>query len=469
MKKTLLSFTTLLSLSVISFAQTDWSSIKTIDSDPGENPYTIASGMINADAYPDLVVGTYFGDKVLLYLNNGDGTFASAVEIATINEPNYIAIADVDGVNGNDIIVTSYTGGKIVWYANNGSGSFSSTENVISSSVAGAGSIYAGLIDGDSFIDIAVSAYSGNKVVWFSNNGTGTFGSEQTINGSITEPGDFDMKDFDGDGDLDAVLSTSEWAAGVVDVYYNDLIPGGTVSFTVDANNVSDTGNTYLYDVDFVDVDNDGALDILVSDSYGDFAWYKKEMAGTYTKTVITSTIPNPGISEVADMDNDGLNDIILSNGATAGDDIVWMKSLGTPPTTLDVQTTIDGSGIQKQVYAMTIADFDNDGDLDIASLSYQVPSDGVYWFENLLETLEVPENVLSNEVNIYPNPTSNYISFKGITSESINVTVYDILGKQIINQTLNVNDTLDVSKLQNGIYILKLENSDVSYRFVKE
>ena len=447
------------------FAQTVWSSYQTIDSDPGENPYTIASGLINNDAYPDLVVGTYVGDKVLLYINNGDGTFAAAVEVATLNEPNFIAIADLDGTNGNDIIVSSYSDGKTVWYANNGSGSFSPTENVISNTVAGAGSIFAGLIDGDAFIDVAISAYGGNKVVWYSNDGAGTFtGGEQNINGTITEPGDFDMKDFDGDGDLDAVLSTAEWAAGVIDVYYND----GAGTFTVDANNVSNSGNTYLYDVDFVDVDNDGALDILVSDTYGTFSWYKKEVAGTYTETVITSTIPNPGISEAEDMDNDGNNDLILSNGATAGDDIVWMKSLGAPPTTLGAQTTVDGSNIQKQVYGMTIADFDQDGDQDIASISYQVPADGVYWFENLLETLNVPENELADIISIYPNPTSNRINFKGIT-EKTNVSVYDILGKKIISQSINVNQALDVSKLQNGIYILRLDDLNSSFKFVKE
>ncbi|MFL0352744.1 T9SS type A sorting domain-containing protein [Xanthomarina sp. GH4-25] len=468
MKKTLL----LLTLSLFignSFAQTVWSSYKTIDSDPGENPYTIASGMLNGGAYPDLVVGTYVGNKILVYMNNEDGTFASSVEVATLANISSVTIADIDGVNGNDIIASSYSadGGKLVWYANDGSGNFSATENVISSDVDGAGTVFAGLINADAFMDVAVSAFDGDKVVWFSNDGAGTFsGGEQNINGAITEPGDFDMKDFDGDGDLDAVIATAAWGAGIIDVYYND----GTGIFTIDPNNVSNSGNTYLYDVDFVDVDNDGALDILVSDSYGTFSWYKRnDMDGTYSEIVITSSIPNPGISESEDMDNDGKKDIVLSNGATGGDDIVWMKSIGVPPTTLDVQTTIDGSGIQKQVYAMTIADFDNDGDLDIASISYQAPNDGVYWFENLLETLGVPENELAQTIRMYPNPTSDLIHFNGITTETMNVSVYDVLGKQIINQSINPKVALDVSKLQNGLYVLKLDNSNTSFKFVKE
>ena len=169
MKKQILFLAIFLLLIGNTFAQTIWSSYQTIDSAPGENPYVIASGLINNDAYPDLIVGTYVGDKVLLYLNNGDGTFASSVEVATLNEVNFITVADMDGINGNDIVVSSYGDGKVVWYANNGAGVFSPTENLVSNTVPGAGSIFVGLIDGDAFLDVAISAYGGNKVVWYSN------------------------------------------------------------------------------------------------------------------------------------------------------------------------------------------------------------------------------------------------------------------------------------------------------------
>ena len=107
MNKKLLFLASFLLILGNNFAQTVWSTYQTIDNNPGDNPYVIASGLINNDAYPDLIVGTYVGDKVLLYLNNGDGTFASAVEVATLNEVNFLTIADIDGINGNDIIASS--------------------------------------------------------------------------------------------------------------------------------------------------------------------------------------------------------------------------------------------------------------------------------------------------------------------------------------------------------------------------
>ena len=59
-------------------------------------------------------------------------------------------------------------------------------------------------------------------------------------------------------------------------------------------------------------------------------------------------------------------------------------------------------------------------------------------------------------------------MNFKGL-SESIEISVYDILGKTILNKTLNVNESLDVSKLQSGIYILKFKDYSSTLKFVKE
>ncbi|MEQ6122876.1 endonuclease [Pseudotenacibaculum sp. MALMAid0570] len=63
------------------------------------------------------------------------------------------------------------------------------------------------------------------------------------------------------------------------------------------------------------------------------------------------------------------------------------------------------------------------------------------------------------NELHIYPNPTSlNYIFIKN--NESLNVQVFNILGKRIKQQTIsNSNQRLDLSNLSNGIYLLKISD----------
>ncbi|MFD2541655.1 T9SS type A sorting domain-containing protein [Lacinutrix gracilariae] len=458
MRKKLLTCLSLLSISAIGLAQTTFEPKATINANTGANPYVMDSGHIDGDAYADIIIGTLAGNTVEWYKNNGDKTFSMQTLISTtLTQVSGVKIADLNNDGNNDIIATSFNGGKLVWFENNGTGGFG-TEQIISNTVAGAGSIVTGTIDAGTTIDVAIVAYSDNKVVWFSNNGSGVFGSEQTITSTLTEPGDLDLKDFDGDTDLDVVVATSAWAAGVVEVFYND----GTGAFTQDINSVSTTGNTYLFDVSFADVNDDGVLDILVTDDYGEVAWYNKDVSGTYTQTIISTSMANPGTATAADLDNDTYNDIVVSNGGTALDDLVWFKSNSSGALLPEI--SIDNS--QHQVFAKTINDFDNDGDLDIATVDYQ--NNHLNWFENKLTTLSTQNNSIQ-ELTIYPNPTTNSLYFKGNITEDLNVSVYNVLGKQVLNATVNQNQALDVSKLNNGVYIIKFNNYNSAYKFVKQ
>ncbi|WP_055442696.1 T9SS type A sorting domain-containing protein [Lacinutrix himadriensis] len=64
----------------------------------------------------------------------------------------------------------------------------------------------------------------------------------------------------------------------------------------------------------------------------------------------------------------------------------------------------------------------------------------------------------------IYPNPVTNgLVNIISKTDEAITVSVFDILGKQVINQTVN-NNVLNVASLTSGVYILKAsQNGSVS------
>lgn len=64
---------------------------------------------------------------------------------------------------------------------------------------------------------------------------------------------------------------------------------------------------------------------------------------------------------------------------------------------------------------------------------------------------------------NIYPNPTNTgFVNITTKANTAVNVTVYDVLGKQVLNKTLN-NNTLDVTSLTTGVYILKLNQNGTS------
>lgn len=59
-------------------------------------------------------------------------------------------------------------------------------------------------------------------------------------------------------------------------------------------------------------------------------------------------------------------------------------------------------------------------------------------------------------EFNLFPNPTSTgIVNIVSTNSTSMQVKVFDILGKQVKNET--INSTLNVSGLKSGIYILNI------------
>jgi hypothetical protein len=82
-------------------------------------------------------------------------------------------------------------------------------------------------------------------------------------------------------------------------------------------------------------------------------------------------------------------------------------------------------------------------------------------------------------ELNVYPNPTHGEaltMSLTGISSNNVQVKVYDALGRKIESKRFAVDGTLQTTlnfknELSNGLYILEVTNEDVrrSVRFMVE
>lgn len=73
------------------------------------------------------------------------------------------------------------------------------------------------------------------------------------------------------------------------------------------------------------------------------------------------------------------------------------------------------------------------------------------------------------NDFKIFPNPTSvGYVNITSNNTAAMTVVVYDILGKQILNQTV-VNNRLNVASLKTGMYIMKIsqDNATITKKLV--
>jgi hypothetical protein len=174
--------------------------------------------------------------------------------------------------------------------------------------------------------------------------------------------------------------------------------------------------------------------------------------------------------------------DNTIQNGADAiaiyQDDAANFPN-GTPPTTTNlidalVYGTSDPDDADLLAALGETVQYDEDAvDADIESL--QLANDGTYCTalptlrdENACTVLNTNE-VAQSRFSIYPNPATN--GFVNITSKfagAKKVTVYDVLGKELINTTLT-GDRLNISALNSGVYILNItqQNASVTKKLV--
>ena len=70
-------------------------------------------------------------------------------------------------------------------------------------------------------------------------------------------------------------------------------------------------------------------------------------------------------------------------------------------------------------------------------------------------------DDVNAISLKLYPNPVSNTLNIKGVTSD-VSLTFYNVLGKQVLYR--NGLNQVDVSSLKTGIYFLKITDGNKTY-----
>jgi hypothetical protein len=66
--------------------------------------------------------------------------------------------------------------------------------------------------------------------------------------------------------------------------------------------------------------------------------------------------------------------------------------------------------------------------------------------------------NTSAVSLNVYPNPTENTITIKGLNVNEINIAkIYSIEGKLVATQNVSANGTIDLANFTNGIYLVKV------------
>jgi hypothetical protein len=390
-------------------------------------PETMAGGSLfldyNSDGWPDIffVNGGSFVDKQKaaaarhrLYRNNKDGTFTDMTSASGIEVSGFgvgACSADYDNDGWADLYVTAVGGNKL--YHNNGNGTFTDvTEKAGVASKLWSSSCAFGDIDNDGNVDLYVTnyvdfsvnnnkycvfsgdtrvychpnVYNGEPDLLFRNNGNGTFTDVSRAAG-IERPDGKGLGVVFGDVDSD----------GWTDIYVaNDSTPNflfhnkgkgifeevglrAGVAVGIDGQPLAGMGT------DMGDVNGDGLLDIFVTNlDRQTHNLYRNLGKGlfadiTFESGVGEATLPFVGFGAVfLDYDNDTDLDLAIANGDVIDNVSVFRDSTSYEQRNLLLQN--DGTGkfrdvgpasgpgfaIKKPSRSLSVADIDNDGDLDL-------------------------------------------------------------------------------------------------------
>jgi hypothetical protein len=170
-----------------------------------EMHYGITGGDLDADGDNDLVLPADYGspgnlDSVRVFLNNGDGTFASPVGYEAGLFPRDPTVIDLDNDGDLDLVAASQMTLNIVILLNNGDATFEThTSGWLASNTR---YLDAADLDNDGDADIAAVGWDDDVIAYYYNNGDGTF-AEPVINSLSSDPGEVVLADFDLDGDHD--------------------------------------------------------------------------------------------------------------------------------------------------------------------------------------------------------------------------------------------------------------------------
>ncbi|EDQ86474.1 uncharacterized protein MONBRDRAFT_38366 [Monosiga brevicollis MX1] len=314
---------------------------------------------------------------------------------AGVNGPRAVHLADLNQDGHLDVVAGLYLDDKVIWYRNQGNGTFDAAQT-ISSATNAATAVYTADLDNDGDQDVLSASYQDDKVAWYRND-NGVF-SNQMVLGTTNGARDVVAADMGTSGQMD-VFAAGTLSDRIVQFPSTGSAFGSKIDLELNVNgpHVVRTG----------DLDQDGFVDVITAGSSdGTLYWLRNQGGSSFaleTDGIIHAQLASPRDVQVADLNGDASLDIVVCNAYD--NTVLWFANDGTgkfgPAQAV--------SSVLRSPTSLATVDLDEDGDLDIVCAS---GNDGlVSWLRNngdgsfsaamtLMSGAQLPYDVAAGDVD---------------------------------------------------------------------
>jgi hypothetical protein len=311
---------------------------------------SLAVGDFNGDGRTDVALNTLgsASSAVEVLLGKGDGSFQPNHQILSVGQsPFSLAVGDFDG-NGALDVVTANSNGTLSLLLGNGDGSFRPRVDLNVGGVPRA--IAVGDFNGDGRLDVVTAQQLSDTVSVLLGHGDGTFARPLvfTASGQGFTPSSMAVADVNGDGRLDLAIKSDSFLDS--DAFQIGVLLGnGDGTFQGPILAPAQPGGSG--DLALGDFNHDGLTDAAVADELGapsgNLSVFAGNGDGTFQSLIrldlLTGGNGPEGVA-AADLNGDGLVDLVASNSGDTPGTVGVLLSTSTGTTGAKTSTTLGTS-----------------------------------------------------------------------------------------------------------------------------